>query len=613
MWWYNRTNCEAPKRKTKRNKTRRKIVKFLKKLKEKKKRVIFIVVILLIILMIGINKSRKQDETQMVTIETAEIEKRDIAQSISATGKITTSTTKTVTSALTGVEIATVNVKEGQKVSIGDVICTFDMTETQESLAQAQASANLSSTQANLGIESAQRSLNDAINSKGTQIASSQNDVNSAKQAYDTAQNQLNQAREALQAKQTQLATLTPNYQAKQAQFAGIESEYTAKQNALNTAQNAYDAQAGVVQNAKIEYDQYFDETGNPIKPGANPAIATNYANAKATLTKLEMDLNTAKTNLSNYQSTYDTANAQFSPIKAEFETLSAEIAGLQENVTTLETNTNTLKSAYEKSVEGLNSASTAADMNIASMQDALKNAELSVAQNNQTQNSQLKPLQDQLEKGVVTSTVNGTVTTVGVKQGDLYAGGNIATIEGTEEMIIEAEIGEYDIPDVKEGMKVFIKTDATREEELEGRIVYVATTATGAVSDPSALATGAATSSSNATYTIKIELLTPNERLRLGMNAKLSIITQLEEQVWAVPYDCIYEREDGSHYIEIAKNEDGTEKEELNVEKGLQGTYYTKISSPELKKGMKVIMPTVDAGESVEKLLEMIGADAGM
>ncbi len=586
-----------------------------KKLKGKKKRVIIIIIIilLLIILMVRNNK-KKQEPSQTVTIETATIEKRDIAQSISATGKITTSNTKNVTSTLTGIEIATVNVKEGQQVSVGDIICTFDMTDIQENLTQAQSSANLSSVQANLGVQSAQRNLNEAINSKGNQIASGQNDVNSAKQAYDTAQNQLNQAKQSLTAKQTELANLTPTYQAEQAKFAGIEAEYTAKQQAQNTAQNAYQAQEAVVQNAKIEYSQYFDETGNPIKPGADPSIATNYTNAKTMLTKLEVELNTAKISLSNYQSIYDTANTSFAPIKAQFEALSAEIAGLQESVISLETNVNTLKSAYDKALEGLNSISSTADMNIASMQDALKNAQLGVTQDSQAQNSQMKPLQDQLDKGVVKSTVNGTVTAVGVKQGDVYAGGNIVTIEGCEELIIEAEIGEYDIPDVKEGMKVFVKTDATREEELKGRIIYVATTATGITStNDTSLATGAMSTGSNATYKIKIDLLTPNERLRLGMNAKLSIITELKEDVWSVPYDCIYEREDGSNYIEIAKNEEGTEKEELNVQKGLQGTYYTEITSADLKEGMKVVMPTVDAGESVEKLLEMMGADAGM
>lgn len=590
-------------------------MKLLQKLKGKKKKIIIIAIILIVIIA-KMTMTKKQNDAEQPTIETATIEKRDIAQSISATGKISTSNSKNITSMLTGVEIASVQVKEGQKVSVGDVICTFDMKEVQENLAQAQKSASLSSQQANLGVESANRNLNDAINSKGTQVASSQKDVNSAKQAYDAAQNQLNQTRSTLTTKQNELAALTQKYQAEQAKFASVQAEYTARKNAQSAAQNAYDAQAAIVQNAKIEYDKYFDQAGNLVAPGANPSIATNYANAKETLTKLEIELNKAKTNLASYQSTYDTTNGSFAPTKAQFEALSAQIAGLQETATSLEANVNSLKAAYDKTVEGLNMASSTADTNISSMQDALKNAQLGVIQDSQAQSAQMKPYQDQLEKGIVISTVDGTVTSVGVKKGDVYAGGNIATIEGCEELMVEAEIGEYDIPDVQVGMQVMIKTDATREKELEGKVTFVATSATGTSStgaETDALASSTMNSSSNATYKIKIELLTPNERLRLGMNAKLSIITQMKEQVWSVPYDCVHEREDGSSYIEIAKNEDGTEKEELDVEKGLQGTYYTEIYSSGLTEGMKVIMSTVDAGESVEKLLEMMGADAGL
>ena len=216
-------------------------MKLFKKLKGKKKRVIIILLILLVII-VKISMTKGQNDTETTAIETADIEKRDIAQSISATGKITTSNTKNITSTLTGVEIASIQVKEGQKISVGDTICTFDMTDVKENLAQAQASENLSSKKANLGIESAQRSLNDAINSKGTQIASSLNDVKSAKQADDVAHNELNQARATLSAKQAQLTSLTATYQAKQAEFGTIEAEYTARQNAQNAAQNAYDA-----------------------------------------------------------------------------------------------------------------------------------------------------------------------------------------------------------------------------------------------------------------------------------------------------------------------------------------------------------------------------------
>lgn len=179
----------------------------------------------------------------------------------------------------------------------------------------------------------------------------------------------------------------------------------------------------------------------------------------------------------------------------------------------------------------------------------------------------------------------------------------------------MEAEIDEYDIPDIAVGMRVLIKTDATRDEELEGTVIYTAPSSTS-MNAASALATTSASSvtgTSSATYTVKIALETQNDRLRLGMNAKLSIITESRENVWSVPYDAVYDREDGTHYIEILKNEETEEKQEITVEKGLEGTYYIEISSDELKEGMKVVLPKIEAGSSIEDLIEMMGADAGL
>jgi len=113
--------------------------------------------------------------------------------------------------------------------------------------------------------------------------------------------------------------------------------------------------------------------------------------------------------------------------------------------------------------------------------------------------------------------------------------------------------------------------------------------------------------------YKIEISLDSQNDRLRLGMNAKLSIITEMEENVWTVPYNAIYEKEEGTHYIEIAKDETGENKEELEVEIGIEGTYYTQIKSDKIKSGMKIVLPKVESGNSIESLIEMMGADAGI
>ena len=498
-----------------------------------KKRVIIIVVIILIIIFVQMNQKSSKDALEAPKIETEEIEKRTIAKSVSATGSVTTANSKEITSALTGSEVVSVNVVEGQKIAVGDVICKFDMDKVQKDLSNAKSSANISDAQSNLGVESARRTLQEAMKSRDSQIVNAQKEVASAQDAYNQVQNQLNTTSQTLSAKQAELGT--------------INTSYVETQNALALTA--------------------------PTEP--------NYQTLTETLSSLE----------------------------TKRESLNAEIAGLQQAAQELQGSSNQLKAALDGAVFALESTTNAADGNVAAMQDSLKNAELSAKSSNITQKGQLQTYEEQLEKGIVTSTVAGTVTSVNVKVGDLYAGNTIATVDGVDEFIIEAEIDEYDIPDIAEGMKALIKTDATKDEELEGRVTYVAISSTA-----NALPTSTTSVvSTNAKYKIKIALNQQNERLRLGMNAKISIILESKENIWTVPYDTIQEREDGTNYIEVLKEGSENETEELNIQVGIEGTYYVEIISSELKSGMKVVLPKQDTGTAIEDILGVDGPSAGV
>ena len=96
-------------------------------------------------------------------------------------------------------------------------------------------------------------------------------------------------------------------------------------------------------------------------------------------------------------------------------------------------------------------------------------------------------------------------------------------------------------------------------------------------------------------------------------MNAKLSIIVQAKENVWSVPYNAVLEREDGTNYIEILKNEETEEIEEIDVTTGIEGAYYIEIISDKLENGMKVVLPNIETDNSIENLLEIMGADGGI
>src|SRR5699024_945521 len=146
-----------------------------------------------IVAMVNIFKPKEQEKEK---IEVEEIAKRSIATSISATGVISTSDTKNFVSTLNGLKITSVNVKEGDKISVGDVICTFDTSSISENLASLNKSLNATDAQGNLTVESAKRGLNDAIANKDKQLSISKIDVDNAQKAYQDAQNALNSAKQ---------------------------------------------------------------------------------------------------------------------------------------------------------------------------------------------------------------------------------------------------------------------------------------------------------------------------------------------------------------------------------------------------------------------------------
>ena len=165
-------------------------------------------------------------------------------------------------------------------------------------------------------------------------------------------------------------------------------------------------------------------------------------------------------------------------------------------------------------------------------------------------------------------------------------------------------------IEDLKneKSMEVTIKTDATKDEELQGKVFFIAPSATNTSSGMG----GVATSSNNATFKVKTEILSQNDRLRLGMNAKLNIIIDKSENALVVPYDAIVEKEDGKKVITLLKDND--EKEEVEVTLGIESGYYTEIKeNDKLNEGMKIILPNIETGSTLDELLNTMSATGGI
>jgi HlyD family secretion protein len=213
----------------------------------------------------------------------------------------------------------------------------------------------------------------------------------------------------------------------------------------------------------------------------------------------------------------------------------------------------------------------------------------------------QLEDLQTNLENCIVTAPIGGVVTSLSVKTGDTYIEGDMMTIQNCDTYTVSAQIDEYDISDLKEGMEVVIKTDATRDDELKGVISFVSPTATAS--------TGSSTS---ATYEVTVDILTEDDRLKLGMTAKLSIIVDEAKGVFTVPYDAISTNAEGESVIYTPE----ATQQGIVVEVGMESDYYTQIISDEIYEGMKIVIPsaagTVETTDEETGSLFSIGGGGG-
>ena len=216
------------------------------------------------------------------------------------------------------------------------------------------------------------------------------------------------------------------------------------------------------------------------------------------------------------------------------------------------------------------------------------------------------------LEDASVKAPMSGTVTEINYKAGDTYAGDALITIEDTSSYKIEASVDEYDIYKIKPGQKVLFKTNATGNEELEAVISEVAPRATSV-----SAAAGSSSSSSAASYKVVMDVLSKNDNLRLDMSVKLNITVEEVQDVFAVSYEAIQTDEEGKTFIEVeeenagmgdvALTENGAEAlptKKIYVTTGMEGDYYTEISSPELKEGMVVRIPANDMATDIDALI---------
>ena len=524
----------------------------------KKHKKIMILLLVLILLVTALLVLRSKTREAMAALsglseETAFVERRSIQSSISSTGKVISDNTRDITAYATGLEVLTVNVEVGDVVMAGDILCTFDTADLEESLEDAEKSLSAARTQSNVSVNNAKRALEQAIETQNYQIESAARNVISAHdayedaaEAYDEVKDKADEASDAVKAAEKALKALPASI------------EQTAEYQALQTAQQVYDE-------AKAKLDAFVpDGTDDDTELAALTATA-----------------DAAKTDLDIKQAALDALDLDTKRAQAQAALSAAETA-----YDSIKPSLDTAKRAMNTAWNSLQSAESAYEYTVASQQtsyqgskDALKSAQAGAGVATIQQQNAVESYKDQIEKGILTASIGGTVTAVNINPGELYAGGPLFTLQDCNELVVSAEIDEYDISDITIGMKAVFKTDATRDEQLTGEVIFISPTPT---------------LGSDVTYQVKVSIDSPTDRLRLGMNARLNIILQETGSVLTVPYDAIQQDEQGNDIVYlVSRAADGTvTKTAVPVTVGVEGDYYVEIIG-NITEGAEVSLPS--------------------
>ncbi len=588
--------------------------------------------------------------------ETASVEYRYLIDSIAATGKIVAADAQDVSANISGVEFESIEVEVGDYVEAGDLMATFDTSTIEANLKDAETQLAATESNSDISVGSAERALQEAeqLRNIDAERASQDcanawndylraiTDIEQAEEKYHNAQKDTADALGELEAAKRTLNSAAP-YAA--ADIGAIERMFENDKTALSTAlQSGFDYCVGVESNICVSgatyiagiistatgdnpYRGYFTKddgseiSSSDVISGITDALEVLYQDAILySNTQIngdnENNYASAEAAVASWQAKYDAAKATEEQLKTAYESAcTASTAKLQ---------------AYEKMVRAQEDYARNDASSIENKQDSVQTSYNNASTASLNTQQQIRNYEDQLENGAVVAPISGTVTAVKFDEGNAYASGStIFTIEDESTYRVSAEIDEYDIPNIAVGQRVVIKTNGTGEDELEGVVSEIAPKATVSTS-----AANTTTTATNVTYNVMVDITTKDDRLRLDMTAKISIVVEEKESALSVPYDAVLQDVEGLDYVDVIipssklvtdeSNESGLfgkkskgqdenvapETKKVYITRGVESAYYIEVFG-DIKEGDEVVFEQA-SGTSLEQLLMESGAMGG-
>lgn len=351
---------------------------------------------------------------------------------------------------------------------------------------------------------------------------------------------------------------------------------YQESEGKLRTARETYAQQKSNFQNIQQVYNQAQTDYQNQLA-----SIASSASGAMSGVASAQSGVAAAEAQLDAAQDARNGASMAQLEQGVDSAKRSVDSAQLQKEIA---------QNQVSNAKDQREASNNAIQQQIDSLKDNLVGSQIA-AQSTQSQEIAIQKMQNTLEDATITAPVSGVVTAVYAKVGE-PGNGLLFVVEDTQSLKINTKIKEYDVANIREGMSVVIKSDATGDQEISGTVTYIA---------PAAVKTEAGNTQtggndSNVEFEAEVQVNDPNCGLRIGMNTRLTVLLEEKQDVFGVPYDAVVEKADGSTVVYAAVEQQNSGKNssyvvtEIPVTTGLETDFYIEISGGEVTPGMAVI-----------------------
>ena len=193
-----------------------------------------------------------------------------------------------------------------------------------------------------------------------------------------------------------------------------------------------------------------------------------------------------------------------------------------------------------------------------------------------------------QLEGTTITTPHPGTITMVGIKEGELSGGQPAFVLTDLSVYHVDVTVDEIDIGRVAEGQPVSVTLDALPGEAITGTVDMIADTAQ--------LDTGVVT------YKVTVGLEPSAAPLRVGMTANVDIVTERRDGVLLVPNRFVrIDRSTGEAFVDKLT---GEEVQSVEIQIGLRDETFSEVLAG-MAEGDIVVLVKESSREQLRRAME--------